>query len=105
MRRRLNIGAAFAVKGKPLPMRLESGPAPSQVRPCRARTSRDRSRRSGHGVTHFRPGDEVYGVAKGTCAEYVRVPEEKVAIKPINLTYEEAAALPVSAPPALHGPA
>ena len=57
----------------------------------------------GAAATNFRPGDEVYGVANGTCAEYVRAPEDKLAIKPVNLTYDEAAALPVSALAALHG--
>jgi hypothetical protein len=54
-------------------------------------------------VTSFRPGDEVFGVANGSCAEYVRASEDKLAIKPVNLTYDEAAALPVSALAALHG--
>jgi NADPH:quinone reductase-like Zn-dependent oxidoreductase len=58
----------------------------------------------GSSVTLFKPGDEVYGkkdgyVAKtyrGTYAEYVVVPEKSLAIKPRNLSYEEAAAVPAS---------
>ena len=42
-------------------------------------------------------------MANGTCAEYVRASEDKLALKPVNLTYDEAAALPVSALAALHG--
>ena len=98
----LNIGVVFGVRGKPLLMRLESG----LLRPKYGVPGYDfagQVEAVGTGVTDFRPGDEVYGVAKGTCAEYVRVSEDKLAIKPANLSYEEAAALPVSALAALHG--
>jgi NADPH:quinone reductase-like Zn-dependent oxidoreductase len=98
----LNIGVAFAVKGEPLPMRLESG----LLRPKYGVPGYDfagRVEAVGSAVTHFGPGDEVYGVANGTCAEYVRASEDKLALKPASLTYEEAAALPVSALAALHG--
>ena len=98
----LNIGVAFAVKGEPLPMRLESG----LLRPKYGVPGYDfagQVEAVGSAVTHFGPGDEVYGVANGTCAEYVRASEDKLALKPVNLTYEEAAALPVSALAALHG--
>src|SRR5215204_5439474 len=48
----------------------------------------------GTDVTGFRPGDAVYGAAKGTYAEYVAAPAGKVAHKPQGLTFEEAAVLP-----------
>jgi NADPH:quinone reductase-like Zn-dependent oxidoreductase len=98
----LNIGVVFGVKGTPLLMRLESG----LLRPKYGVPGYDfagQVEAVGAGVTNLRPGDEVFGVAKGTCAEYVRVSEDKLAIKPVNLSYEEAAALPVSALAALHG--
>jgi NADPH:quinone reductase-like Zn-dependent oxidoreductase len=50
----------------------------------------------GSSVTRFQPGDEVFGIGKGSFAEYVRVPENKLAIKPANLTFEQAAVVPVS---------
>jgi NADPH:quinone reductase-like Zn-dependent oxidoreductase len=50
----------------------------------------------GNSVTRFQPGDEVFGIGKGSFAEYVRVPENKLAIKPANLTFEQAAVVPVS---------
>lgn len=50
----------------------------------------------GASVTRFRPGDEVYGVGTGTFAELAVAPEEKLARKPSNLTFEQAAAVPVS---------
>ena len=50
----------------------------------------------GKTVTRFKPGDEVFGVAQGTFAEYARVREDKLARKPANLTFEQAAAVPTS---------
>ena len=57
----------------------------------------------GPGVTRFAPGDEVFGEFTETYAEYVRVPERCLARKPSNLSFEEAAAVPVAAMPALQG--
>jgi NADPH:quinone reductase-like Zn-dependent oxidoreductase len=57
----------------------------------------------GNDVTNFRPGDEVFGIGKGTFAEYARAPESKLAPKPANLTFEQAAAVAVSGLPALQG--
>jgi len=56
----------------------------------------------GGGVTVFRPGDEVFGGQRGAFAEYVCVSERAgVAPKPANLTFEQAAAVPVAALTAL----
>ena len=55
----------------------------------------------GDNVTGFRPGDEVFGVAKGSYAEYAVVPVDKLAPKPANLGFEEAAVVPTSASTAL----
>lgn len=58
----------------------------------------------GSGVTQFQPGDEVYGeFSPGGLAEYVCAAENKVARKPINLSFEEAAAIPVAGLTALQG--
>jgi NADPH:quinone reductase-like Zn-dependent oxidoreductase len=51
----------------------------------------------GEGVTQLGPGDEVFGWCKGAFAEYVAVSEEALALKPANLTFEQAAAVGVSA--------
>nr|WP_323099225.1 NAD(P)-dependent alcohol dehydrogenase [Intrasporangium sp. YIM S08009] len=48
----------------------------------------------GEGVTTYQPGDEVYGACRGTFAEYAVAPAEKVAPKPPQLSFEEAAVLP-----------
>jgi NADPH:quinone reductase-like Zn-dependent oxidoreductase len=60
----------------------------------------------GQGVTRFRPGDEVYGDLRegdGTFAEYVCVPEDIAEVKPADLSFEEAAAVPLAASTALVG--
>lgn len=55
----------------------------------------------GASVTRFRPGDEVYGTCEGSFAEFVCAKEALLAPKPLNLTFEEAAAAPISAVTAL----
>ena len=57
----------------------------------------------GHHVTDFRPGDEVYGTCDGSFAEYVRAQVGLLALKPANLSFEQAAAVPVSGVTALQG--
>ena len=58
----------------------------------------------GRNVTRFRPGDEVYAeVDSGSFAEYTTVPEDLLAFKPANLTFEQAATVPLSARTALQG--
>ncbi|MFN0090288.1 MAG: NAD(P)-dependent alcohol dehydrogenase [Acidimicrobiales bacterium] len=57
----------------------------------------------GGGVRQFRPGDEVFGVCDGAFAEYACARPDELAIKPSNLTFEEAAAVPISACAALRG--
>src|SRR5881396_272653 len=57
----------------------------------------------GKNVTQFKPGDEVFGAARGAFAEYVNAEEKKLALKPANLTFEQAAAVPVATLTALQG--
>jgi NADPH:quinone reductase-like Zn-dependent oxidoreductase len=52
-------------------------------------------------VTRFEPGDEVFGSCEGSFAEYARAKADKLAPKPANLTFEQAAAVPVSGVTAL----
>ena len=56
----------------------------------------------GKDVTHVRPGDEVFGARSGALAEYVCV-RDAVARKPADVTFEQAAAVPVAAITALQG--
>jgi len=55
----------------------------------------------GKGVTKFKPGDQVFGVAPGSLAEYAWARERRIALKPASLSWEEAAAIPVAAITAL----
>ena len=56
----------------------------------------------GENVSQFQPGDEVFGTASHGCyAEFVCVSEDQLAMKPANLTFEQAAAVPGAAFPAL----
>jgi len=60
----------------------------------------------GANVKQFQPGDEVFGVAvgmKGGFAEYACAAENRLALKPMNLSFEAAAAVPVAAVTALRG--
>lgn len=57
----------------------------------------------GSNVTEFQPGDEVFGVAPGAFAEYACNSASKFAPKPANVSFEEAAAVPVAAFTALQG--
>ncbi|MEU8223554.1 NAD(P)-dependent alcohol dehydrogenase [Kribbella sp. NPDC048915] len=54
-----------------------------------------------HSVTRFQPGDEVFGVGRGTFAQYAVALERKLAPKPASLTFEQAGAVPISAMTAL----
>ena len=55
----------------------------------------------GSAVTEFKPGDEVYGSCDGSFAEYARAEVGKLASKPANLSFEEAAVAPISGGTAL----
>ena len=50
----------------------------------------------GAGVTAFRPGDEVFGTCRGSFAEFAIARPDRLASKPNNLSFEEAAATPIS---------
>jgi NADPH:quinone reductase-like Zn-dependent oxidoreductase len=55
----------------------------------------------GRNITQFKPGDEVFGACRGAFGEYVCAMEDKLALKPANISFEEAAAVPVAALTAL----
>ena len=50
----------------------------------------------GSAVTRFAVGDEVFGISRGSFAEYAVALEDKLSLKPANLTFEQAAVVPVS---------
>src|ERR671916_520007 len=55
----------------------------------------------GKNVSRFQPGDEVFGIGKGSYAEYVCAREDKLAPKPTNLTFEQAAVVAIMGSTAL----
>jgi NADPH:quinone reductase-like Zn-dependent oxidoreductase len=94
------------VRGKPFIIRLSSG----LLKPKRTIPGIDIAGQVdavGRNVKQFQPGDEIFGdigdYGFGAYAEYVSVPENALALKPINITYEEAAAVPQYAVVALQG--
>jgi NADPH:quinone reductase-like Zn-dependent oxidoreductase len=55
----------------------------------------------GEGVTRFQVGDEVYGTCRGSFADYANARQDMVAPKPANLTFEQAATVPITGTTAL----
>jgi NADPH:quinone reductase-like Zn-dependent oxidoreductase len=102
----VTVGDAIVIKGEPLPVRFWSGLlAPKHSIPGKEMAGRVEA--VGRNVRQFQPGDEVFGdltvCGLGAFAEYVAVPENAIALKPANLTFEQAAAIPESAVVALQG--
>ena len=102
----LHIGDVFAVRGSPFPIRFMSGlRGPKLGVPGFDIAGTVEA--TGSGVTRFAPGDEVFGLcswpSSGACAEYARAEEAKLVAKPVDLSFEQAAAIPTSASAALHG--
>jgi NADPH:quinone reductase-like Zn-dependent oxidoreductase len=90
------------MRGSPHFVRLVAG----LLRPKDKRTGVDvagQVEAVGGKVTQFKPGDEVFGCCKGAFAEYACAAASTVALKPANLTFEQAAAVPVAAFTALQG--
>jgi NADPH:quinone reductase-like Zn-dependent oxidoreductase len=91
-----SIGDHHVVTGKPYPIRLSPFgglPRPRNRVPGTAMAGRVEA--AGANVTTVRPGDEVFGEARsGAFAEYVAVSVERIAPRPSNLSFQEAAAVP-----------
>ncbi len=94
------------MRGEPFLARLEAG----LLKPKNKILGADiagRVETVGRNVKEFQPGDEVFGEifenGLGGFAEYVSVPESALALKPANISFEAAAAVPVAALTALQG--
>jgi len=89
--------------GKPYVMRLSTGfGVPEQVRIGTDFAGTVES--VGRDVTRFQPGDEVFGATRGAFAQYVAVRAQASLVrKPAELTFEQAAAIPIAAVTALQG--
>lgn len=98
----LNAGDIFSLRGSPWVARFSVGfPKPKGY--ILGWDMSGRVEAVGSGVKLFQPGDEVYATCSSTLAEYVCVAEDKLAMKPANLTFEGAAAVPTAALTALQG--
>jgi len=90
------------MRGKPYFIRLMSG----LRRPKDTGIGRDvagRVEAVGRNVTEFKPGDEVFGSCRGAFAEYARASASALVVKPDNVTFEQAASVPVAGFSALQG--
>jgi NADPH:quinone reductase-like Zn-dependent oxidoreductase len=98
----LNAGDVYSMRGNPWLARLMVGfPKPKNY--ILGWDAAGVVEAVGRNVTQFRPGDEVYTVCNNALAEYVSVTEDKLALRPANLTFEQAAAVPTGALTALQG--
>lgn len=102
----VNAADWYSLRGEPFLLRLTSG----LFKPKNRILGFDIAGRAevvGKNATQFQPGDEVYGdisaYGGGGFAEYVAIPEKVLALKPVNLSFEEAAAVPMAAVTALQG--
>src|SRR5438309_9463149 len=90
------------MKGKPSILRIFFG----LRRPRRGRPGVDAAgevEAVGKNVTQFKPGDEVFGACRGAFAEYACTAASKLAMKPDNVTFEQAASVFVAGLTALQG--
>ena len=102
----LTFSNLFLVSGKPFPLRLIFGLLKPRLR-IPGSDIAGRVEAVGGKVKRFRPGDEVFGdlsrCGRGGFAEYVSVPENELGLKPANVSFAEAAAVPEAALVALQG--
>src|SRR5438105_6348157 len=90
------------MRGRPAILRLCLGlRRPRANRPGRDVAGRVES--VGRSVTRFKPGDDVLGLCRGSLAEYACASELFLAIKPANVSFEDAAAVPLAGLTALQG--
>jgi NADPH:quinone reductase-like Zn-dependent oxidoreductase len=98
----VNFADWAILRGRPVLLRLATG----LRRPRSLVPGVDLSgvvERVGANVAKIRPGDEVFGRTSGSFAEYAVSASARLAPKPVNLTFEQAAAVPLAATTALQG--
>ncbi len=103
----VNYSTVAYVTGKPFGVRLiGAGLLKPKIRIPGAEVA-GRVEAVGRNIKHFQPGDEVFGdlsmSGRGAYAEYVTAPQSTLVLKPANITFEEAAAIPETALVALQG--
>jgi NADPH:quinone reductase-like Zn-dependent oxidoreductase len=99
----LDRGTWHLVAGRPLAIRLAGFGVRRPKHPVPGSELAGVVVEVGRDVTRFQPGDEVFGMTRGSFAELVAAPEKKLAPMPTGLTFEQAAAVPISGVTALQG--
>ena len=94
-------GVWHLMTGLPYPVRLAGYGIRAPDNPVRGREVAGRVEAVGKDVAGFRPGDEVFGVAEGSFAEYARADAAKLVLRPGAIPVEQAAALALSGTTAL----
>jgi len=89
------------MNGRPFVLRMMFGLRKPKIRPGSDVAGQVEA--VGSNVTQFKPGDAVFGICRGAFAEYVCASESRLAIKPDNATFEQAASVPVASFTALQG--
>ena len=89
------------MRGRPPFLRIAFGLRKPRMRPGRDVAGQVEA--VGRKVTQFKPGDEVFGACSGALAEYVCTRESALVTKPNNVTFEQAASVPVAGLTALQG--
>jgi NADPH:quinone reductase-like Zn-dependent oxidoreductase len=101
-----NAGDWHLLRGTPLPFRLVAGLRTPRCKIIGTDIA-GRVEAVGRNVRQFRPGDEVFGELSrcgfGAYAEFAAAPEKALALKPANLSFEEAATIPTAGCTALQG--
>jgi NADPH:quinone reductase-like Zn-dependent oxidoreductase len=96
-------GTWHIMAGLPYPLRLFGYGLRAPADRVRGREVAGRVEKVGRAVTTLQVGDAVFGIAEGSFAEYAPARGDKLARKPANLTFEQAAAVTISALTALQG--
>jgi NADPH:quinone reductase-like Zn-dependent oxidoreductase len=89
-------GVWHLMAGLPYLMRIAGFGLRAPKNPIRGYDIAGRVEAVGENVTRFHPGDEVFGTCRGAFAEYASAEADRLAPKPANLTFEQAAAVPIS---------
>ena len=91
------------MRGEPYPVRIMAGGLRKPKDPRLGADVAGEIEAVGRSITRFKPGDAVFGSCKGAFAEYTCASESKLAMKPDNVTFEQAASVPIAAFTALQG--
>lgn len=97
----VNAGDWHIMRGKPFLARMLTGGFRKPKYSISGSDIAGRVEAVGKNVTEYKPGDEVFGAKRGAFAEYVCARENALVLKPVNVTFEQAAAVPGAAITAL----